>query len=305
MSTVNLIASQPMLHPDRLGDLLDCIACLVQVQSLTESHKTRLRAQLQQDISSLFSDPSLLSNPSSQWYEFSKHHIEERLGWFRRDIVTPLLRDLSRLRTLKSQFSTRWNSNQLVRITEQGKLRITQLYETWQRIKTSLENNEFEGPYRMEIVPECAQYLDNLKRIEAMIGMDVGKEATYWRQTSSFDEHWIELDTLPRPSEYLQPSSPLVSVTSERPSSSSASDSDDWDPEYARKKKVKAGRRWMMFWEACIVTMSLIVAIVYSIVMADPQSGFTIGGYILAARTMLFFAKRKSDEQHSQPCKLE
>jgi hypothetical protein len=263
------------------------------VQKLAKGHIENLKALQQKDLSVVFVNTRLLEDRNSQWYGFTPARIDRRLRWFHDNLLPILNSDLTKMEHLLNEFSEFWDTETGARISDTGKLHITNMHKVWRAIELSLENKDSEGPYRVEGITECKSHLNKL---EAEIQSMEYRIAETWHTPKWINElvrKWFERNSsaysleLPA-NEEVQPRNSILHGNTPIP----LGDSHNRDLEKCclKDRNDDRGQFSLLRKELWLVTVCLVAAVVYSILAHDVQTGFTIAGVLLASGNVLLAA---------------
>jgi hypothetical protein len=258
------------LHPNLVGKLLEVNAKLRDVEGLIRSHIKKQESQNQENIEFLFAEnKDLLTDLSSPWNGFARQDIEARLFFLRRLLKTVELYQET-FAMLQHTFTYRWRQDPRCHISVEGKTRLTEIHCIWKGIEGALSIVPNAGPYCLFLNIECERYMKKLKSATGTISL--GDKLDLY-----LPEKWIELDMSQAPS--------LISQHLEESNIHIREDSLDVESGGPGDQSFRGKWRWLLVKEFQLIFVCLFVAIVYSALKSDPQTGFQIAAFLFAIGT--------------------
>ncbi|KAH8688760.1 hypothetical protein BGW36DRAFT_392128 [Talaromyces proteolyticus] len=286
-NTSNPVAIDFPLHPSNVGKLLQLIDTLGNVESLVISHINKQESQERENIELLFSENKhLLTDDSSPWNSFTHNDINFRLR-FLRNLLETIRQHQETFARLKRTFTFEWRKEPRCQISEEGRTYLANIQSIWEKMEEALSVVAPNiGPYPLFLDSECERYMELLRSAVRKISNGGILRLDHYR--------WIELDmSKPLPSISQQPEE---STTQGRPSSLDLESGGPGDQPFWEKW------RWLLVKEIQLIAVCLLVAILYSALKNDPQTGFQIAAFLFAIGTTflaifrMYFEQRENKE---------
>ncbi|KAB8073062.1 hypothetical protein BDV29DRAFT_176222 [Aspergillus leporis] len=276
------------LHPSRVGVLLKVNDTVRNVETLVRSHIKKQESQEQGSIELLFSgNKHSLTDLSSPWHGFTHDDIKARLS-FLRGLLKTVQYYQEVFARLQHKFTFHWRKDPRYRISEVGKTYLTKIQSLWEKMERALSIiSPTFGPYPLHLQGECSHYIQLLR--STVVNISLGNK---------LDEDqiadWIVLDMSQPPILIFQP--PEESISQSRQGSLDLESGEPGDQSFWGKW------RWLLVKEIQLIIICLLVAILYSALKRDPQTGFQIAAFLFAIGTTLvpvlrMYLKRKKDKE--------
>lgn len=260
------------LHPNLVGKLPELNKTLENVEDLILSHIKTQKTQEQEDIELIFAaNKDLLTNPSSPWVDFTHRDIRARLS-FLQSLLETLTLYQKTFAKLQSTFAFRWRLSACCRISAEGKTHLTELHNIWKDIEGALSIIAPDsGPYPLHLEIQCERHTQKLVSVLGTINLGDRGDAY------SPEREWIELD--------MSQASISISQQPKDSNNQSRRDSSDVESGGPRDRGFWGRWRWLLIKEIQLIVLCLFIAILYSALKTDPQTGFEIAAFLFAVGT--------------------
>lgn len=274
------------LHPNLVGHLPEVNAILRDVEDLVRSHITMQESQDPETIEFLFGgNKDLLTDSSAQWNSFARR---ARLTFFNRLLDTVKLYQET-FAKLQRTFTVRWRQDHRYRISVEGKTYILDIWNGIEKVLSNIVPNV--GSYCLLIDTMCERYMNELK--PAIGTTSLGDKLDGY----SPEEQWIELD--------MSQAHSLISYLLEESNIHIREDFLDVEAGGPGDQSFWGKWRWLLVKEFQLIFMCLFVAIVYSALKTEPQTGFQIAAFLFAIGTTsltifrMYLKQRRARRQRS------
>jgi hypothetical protein len=275
------------LHPNFIGELSELNATLGVIEGLIRSHIKLQESQSRENIDSLFAgNTALLTDKSSQWIGFTHKDIKFRLS-FLKGLLETLELYKEAFARLQDSFPHYWRQDPRYRISLEGKTHLTEIHGVWKKIERALSIVPKIGPFSLFLNIECDKYMNELRSVIGNISLRAHPDHPF-----SLEKQWIERDV----------SQSFTSV-SQQPEQLNIQDKEaSLDVESGELGNQSFWRRWRWFlWkEIQLIFVCLLFAILYSVLKADPQTGFQIAAFLFTIGTASLTAFRNHVKQREK-----
>lgn len=284
------------LHPNLIGKLSELNNTLSVTEGLILSHIKLQESQSRENIDSLFAgNTALLTDVSSPWNGFTHRDIKARLSFLKR-----LLETLEKYKVafarLQWKFTFYWRQDPRYHISLEGKTHLTEIHGIWKKVEGALSVSAPKiGPFALFLKNECDEHTKELHSAIGKIRLGVHPD-----HRSSPEQQWIELDV----------SQSFPSVSQQPDQSNILGKEAPLDVESGELGNQSFWRRWHWFlWkEIQLIFASLLFAILYSVLKADPQTGFQIAAFLFTIGTAsltVFHNRVKQRENQEAKIRLQ